>query len=266
MTPIDWLAIDSKPDPTCAHERWVIYQRAYEASKKLSEAKDYNPDQPRDEAGRWSSGEGGTASVREQMRIKASAAIDKMLRGAVDAKEAIDAWAEVAAKATGGVVAKVPLKLKARALKKVEDKYGFDTSRLTDIARNTVVVPTGSENKALEALKSQTPLAEVEVFKAAEHPMGYSGINTLVKTKGGLLAEIQINSPEMIYGKELEKDARNILGNDVYDRIKSRPGMPPGGQGHEMYAQWRELPAKDPRRDVLLEQSKKYYNSVRAAA
>jgi hypothetical protein len=40
-----------------------------------------------------------------------------------------------------------------------------------------------------------------------------------------MLGEIQVNTPAMIYAKETESVAREILGDDVYNRIASRTSV-----------------------------------------
>jgi hypothetical protein len=51
----------------------------------------------------------------------------------------------------------------------------------------------------------------VKIADAATDPCGYSGIIVSVKTDSGLSAEIQINSPKMIYAKEPPEKSAAIL-------------------------------------------------------
>jgi hypothetical protein len=67
------------------------------------------------------------------------------------------------------------------------------------------------------------------------HPLQYN------RHTSGLVGEIQVNSPEMIYPKEPAPIARNILGDAEYDAIASRTSVP-GGQGHALYEEYRQLP------------------------
>jgi len=66
----------------------------------------------------------------------------------------------------------------------------------------------------------------------------------------------------MIYAKETEVNARKILGNDVYDDIASKTGIP-GGKGHQLYEQWRVLDPKSAKANAIAHESTEYYNSVR---
>jgi hypothetical protein len=95
--------------------------------------------------------------------------------------------------------------------------------------------------------------------------MGYSGANATMPTKSGLTGEIQVNSPEMIYAKEPEPVARSILGDAEHDAISAKAGVP-GGQGHALYEQYRELPRDSAEASRLADQSRAYYDSVRTPA
>ena len=52
--------------------------------------------------------------------------------------------------------------------------------------------------------------------------MGYSGYNTKFKASNGHIAEIQLNTPEMIYAKSSAKDALNILKDKVYNELNKK--------------------------------------------
>ncbi|HKX31134.1 MAG TPA: hypothetical protein VJ302_25825, partial [Blastocatellia bacterium] len=105
---------------------------------------------------------------------------------------------------------------------------------------------------------------QVKEISAASDPMGYSGTNAVVKTKAGIPAEIQVNTPEMIYAKESPANARAILGEEKYSELAAKTGVP-GGRGHQLYEEWRSLPPGDPRRGQLEAESRAYYEQVRKA-
>jgi len=190
--------------------------------------------------------------------------IDKIYADASVAKEEIDKMADNLAKKHGGRVAKAPLKSRERALQKANEKYGGDVRRLTDIARNTIVVPNDKISDLHKELKDAG--AKTHQFIPDSNNLGYSGVNASVKTEVGLTAEIQVNSPEMIYAKHPEEDARKILGDDEYDSIAQKVGVQ-GGLGHKFYEEHRNISSlKDPRRDDIEEESKRYYDAVRSKA
>ena len=202
-----------------------------------------------------------------------------MYEKAGPAKKEIDAVADKVAAQFGGSVAKAPLKGVARVVEKAQDAAeargsktvdAEDLSRIKDIARNTIVVPGADVDKALQVLldthKDETGKSLVPKFKsvkADEDALGYSGVNVTMATKAGTNAETQINSPEMIYAKEKPEVARGILGEEAYNRLKSKPGMPEGGLGHHFYEEHRVLDPKDPKAVAIADKSKAYYNSVR---
>jgi hypothetical protein len=191
--------------------------------------------------------------------------LDEMYAKAPAAKAEIDALADNIAQATGGTVAKAPLKGRARALEKAREyeAVGLDATAVKDIARNTIVVEQSQYAKAVAMLKEQG--AKVKTIEAASDPMGYSGTNSVIKTRAGITAEIQVNTPEMIYAKESPPIAKAILGEEKYAELAAKTGVP-GGRGHALYEEYRVLPEGDPRAAALRAESRAYYDHVRQAA
>lgn len=208
-----------------------------------------------------------TAPTAKTATPEQAKALDVLYERAGGAKTEIDAAADQIANKLGGKVAKAPLKGRARALEKANNDYDGDVTRLKDVARNTVVVKAGKEGEALAMLRELNPNISdknVKVIDAAQDPLGYSGTNVSVPTSHGP-AEVQINSPEMIYAKESPANARNILGNETYDALANTHGMPPGGEGHAYYEQYRS--SSDPAlKAKVAEESRAYYDQVRRAA
>jgi type VI secretion system secreted protein VgrG len=217
--------------------------------------------------------------------------IEKTIKGAVDAvdqkinamyeqgevaKPEVDAQAQAVADKHDGKVAKAPLKGRKRLVEKAQDAAAArgaediapeDFDKIKDVARNTVVVPAGQEQAALDSLLAANPsIKKYKVVKAEEDPCGYSGVNVTVPTKSGMNAETQINNPAMIYAKEKPADAKAILGEDAFNAIASKPGMPEGGKGHLLYEQYRVLDPKTPEAHKIAAESRAYYAAVRAAA
>ena len=192
--------------------------------------------------------------------------VRKVYASAPEAKKHIDDIADTLAEKIGGKVAKTPLKNVERAIQKVHDKYRDDASKLTDIARNTVV----SDNPKMfqhhvDSLKSYKGTKEFEFREASSDPLGYSGANFKIKTPNGHIAEIQVNTPEMIYAKEPEETTRNILGDKEYERVKEKVGGIESGKGHKYYEKWRVMKFQDPTNpDIakLEEESRNYYGEI----
>lgn len=70
--------------------------------------------------------------------------------------------------------------------------------------------------------------------------MGYTGNLVKVWYADGVKAEIQVNTPQMIYAKDPR--AKSILGNKLYSSIKQSSGLP-CGLGHQYYEEYRTLEA-----------------------
>ena len=178
------------------------------------------------------------------------------------AKAEIDRMADEIAAKYGGRVAKAPIKSEKRALEKIADDYGGNAALIKDLARNTIVVPRDKIDDVVRDLEQAG--ARVKRIDPDSNLYGYSGVNSNVRTKSGLIAEIQVNSREMIYAKEPEELARNILGNDVYDEVASKVNMP-GGQGHALYEVGRSLPLDSDELRETAAKSRTYYDLIRGS-
>jgi hypothetical protein len=111
----------------------------------------------------------------------------------------------------------------------------------------------------------KVPANRIKRTSAEQDPLGYSGAIVNVEQANGMLAEIQVNSPEMIFAKEPEALAEQILGPKLFSTIKNATGLP-GGQGHKFYEAWRQLPLGSPEADRIAAMSRAYYARVRAKA
>lgn len=178
------------------------------------------------------------------------------------AKIEIDLMADEVAGMFGGNVAKAPVKSQARALEKITNDYAGDATLIKDLARNTIIVEPAQIDLAAAQLISRG--ANVKIINGTDNRLGYSGINATVKTQAGVFAEIQVNSPAMIYAKESEPIARALLGDSVYNSIAARSGVP-GGLGHDFYEKWRVLDSNSSAAASIAEQSRAYYDAVRRA-
>ncbi|WP_411885881.1 hemagglutinin repeat-containing protein [Polaromonas sp. YR568] len=202
---------------------------------------------------------GATAEMSAIIDLKAFTSIYSK---APAAKIEIDLLAEKIAADVGGQVAKAPIKSVDRAIEKIVEDYAGDPSKIKDLARNTIIVKDEMLSAVTSRLESSG--ATVKVINSSTDPLGYSGINTTITTKSGITAEIQVNTPAMIYAKESESVARALLGNDTYNLISKQAGIP-GGQGHLLYDQWRVLPSGSAQAQSIAAQSKAYYDLIRSA-
>ncbi len=202
----------------------------------------------------------GIGATIAKWGAKAEKTLEGMYNVAPLAKKEIDDLANDIANRHGGTVAEDLLKSKERAIEKSVNIYGGKPQRLTDLARNTIIVPPGNVDAVVAELRAQG--AKVKEFTPESNALGYSGFNTVVKTKAGIKAEIQVNTPAMIYAKEPEDIARKILGNETYDNISKELGVP-GGQGHAMYEKWRQLDPKSDEAVKIANESQAYYDKFR---
>lgn len=193
----------------------------------------------------------------------------EVFNAATGAKVEIDAIAAEVSTQYGGRVALAPIKGADRAMQKIITDYkGADDigvpMRIKDLARNTIVVPDDQISSVAADLASRG--AQVKIIDSSNNPLGYSGVNTTFETRAGIMGEIQVNSPEMIYAKEAPGVARGILGDTVYDNLRSKPGMPEAGLGHAYYEQWRVLDPTSSTAAEIAARSRAYHDAVRRAA
>lgn len=134
---------------------------------------------------------------------------------------------------------------------------------IKDAVRNTIVVERKDIDEVVSRLKG---LDEFWRYKkqTPDNYFGYSGNIVNLSMPNGIKAEIQVNTPEMIFAKEKEADARRILGDKVYDDIARKTGMK-GGLGHEYYEQIRLLNKETDAIKIakLAKKSEEYYSHFR---
>ncbi len=83
----------------------------------------------------------------------------------------------------------------------------------------------------------------VSVVKAVENkpndnPCGYSGYNFALRLSNDLTGEIQVNIPEVLYGKGPAEDFRRAAGSLEWDRIRTRFQIE-SSLHHALYEIWR---------------------------
>lgn len=213
------------------------------------------------------SGQKDTKMELDLQRIKVGKEIDNKLSKAPESKKYIDEEATNISKKYDGkvVIAEAPIKGRQRAIEKTIQENGGDPEKIKDLARNTIMpLDKKTYQKVLDDMDKRKDL----VKRKDQHPedyMGYEGIIYNIETPNGLIAETQVVTPKMIYGKMPEAEAVKILGKDLFEQIKKETGIEPE-KGHKLYEQFRKLSIKDKEGDVgqkLTEQSIEYYNKLR---
>jgi len=160
------------------------------------------------------------------------------------------------------LVTPVNLKDRDRIIEKAADDYQGNIEKVRDIIRNTFIVESEKFlSKAKQIIDNFDVVGDV---KYQDTPEGYTGIlfNTRIN---GIVAECQINTPQMIYGKQ--KNSKDILTEDIYvklDEEAKKQGIS-GGKGHDYYKEIRSLDDEKNKEEIkkLREESKEYYKKIR---
>lgn len=148
---------------------------------------------------------------------------------------AFGASSKVLAMALGVQITPVNIKSERRVIEKASGSYNGDVAKVNDIIRNTFIAQPSEIDSVLEAVRERFKVID---YKAQRTDMGYTGHLFKVWYSDGVKAEIQVNSPQMIYAKE--PTARKILGTRLYDQIRRKSGLT-NGLGHTYYEEYRTL-------------------------
>jgi hypothetical protein len=215
--------------------------------------------------------EGGGDKESTGGRVKTVSVEDKEVKDLVAKAEQsapeVDKLGKDLAEKYGGIVTPINLKSADSIVRKTNDEERGNLGNIKDSVRNTVISddPVAIQN-IIRDLSNDPRVAggngRIKTQSHESNPLGYSGNIVNIKTANGLTAEVQVNTPKMIYAKEKPADAKRILGEAKYNQIQKQTGFV-GGRGHEFYEQYRVLnPKKDAAKMREIEQkSKKYYSN-----
>ena len=158
------------------------------------------------------------------------------------------------------------LKGESSFYRKVVNEEGGNVLNVKDAVRTTIVADSENINQVIADLEASPIHARTKTQNYQTDALGYSGTIVNVKMSNGILGEIQVNTPSMIYAKESEGNARAVIGNELYDDIFLKTGKV-GGQGHLFYEEWRDLMVDPVKNNVRLseieKESKAYYSNFR---
>jgi hypothetical protein len=158
-----------------------------------------------------------------------------------------------------------PIKKIDRILEKTIVENEGDLSKTKDIARNTIIPLTEKARKS--ALEKMLARKDIDRHKAQlpENFAGYRGDIFNVKLPNGTIAETQVVSPQMTFGKNSEEFSRTVLGDELFEKIMKKSNLEPG-KGHEIYEQIRSLKKTDTdylsKLKRLEEESRIYYSKL----
>jgi hypothetical protein len=102
---------------------------------------------------------------------------------------------------------------------------------------------------------------EEKIVVGARNAAGYSGFTVFVES-GGNKAEIQVNTPALMYAKDLNQ-FRNALPK-LEPAMKAKYPLVPGGLGHALYETHRDEKNPPDMRRIYGNASKLYYNYFRS--
>ena len=131
----------------------------------------------------------------------------------------------------------------------------FSPKNLKDTVRTTIV----ADNKDIDFIISDLVKHKSFVrLKEQKTSLGYVGNIVNIITNNGLIAEIQVITPYMIYAKEPPKIAKQLLGESMWNKIMQKTKLE-GGLGHKFYEQWRLLNPKSKEAIEIAKKSVEYY-------
>lgn len=194
--------------------------------------------------------------------------IQDVIRLAKESGAEVEAIGEEYAKKFGGTVTPMNYKKADSIKRKLETDLDGDVLKLKDAARNTVVVDCSKLDEVLAALKKDNRFTPEFGGRVKEQSgpgyYGYKGIIANMKTDNGTVAEMQVNSPGMIYAKVSKNSALKVMSEKQYNEIAEKTGLP-GGLGHRFYEEIRVIDPQTAskaqllRREELVKESETYY-------
>lgn len=162
----------------------------------------------------------------------------------------------------GCIVSPTNIKRPIRIVQKMASD-GFTIDDIKDVMRNTFVVNSEQDvGKVIEAISKHYKVVRVK-RQTPDKFAGYSGNIVNVELPNGEIGEMQVNTPQMIFGKEVERDARMILGDGLWKQLKANAGNLIPGLGHKMYEVLRDDSVEDERRALVKKNSIIYYDKIR---
>ena len=131
----------------------------------------------------------------------------------------------------------------------------FSPKNLKDTVRTTIVADTKDIDFIISDLVKHKSFVRLKEQKTS---LGYVGNIVNLITNNGLIAEIQVITPYMIYAKEPPKIAKQLLGESMWNKITQKTKLE-GGLGHKFYEQWRLLNPKSKEAIEIAKKSVEYY-------
>ena len=143
-----------------------------------------------------------------------------------------------------------------------DDMSSYAVTQLKDTVRTTIIADRKSIDGIIDDLSDNYKVralgSKAIKIQTADKYLGYTGTIVNLRTSSGLVAEIQVNTPKMIYAKEPPEIAQALLGKTLWDKIYKETGVE-GGLGHKLYEELRTLPRTSQKYRELKQKSIEYY-------
>ena len=190
----------------------------------------------------------------------------RLIAKSEEIKDEVQAFAVSVATEFGGRVTPVNLKTRASIIRKLSTaEVNHDVREIKDAVRTTIIVDADKVDGVrsyFKQIKSSGGNVQRIKVQAGRVFLGYTGTIVNINGANGLTAEIQVNTPRMIYAKEPPEDAKRIIGEALWRKIQRETGLP-GGLGHKYYEQYRSLTYEQQRSELgreIARKSEEYYS------
>lgn len=208
------VALDAALTDAQLEDRYQAVRVVLMDAKAVFDAFDaFNPDQPRDPHGQWTSGGGATSAdvgvkasgIEAADKIKAEWAaatpvdsLDKLMQHGPGDQHSLVAAATEIQQHTGAAFINPGVKTRARTQQKIDS--GRAPSTITDVVRGGFKVETPQQADAVVAGLAKRFTVADEGW--AKTPAGYFDRKLMLKFASGIVGEVQLWHPEMLAAKE----------------------------------------------------------------
>lgn len=146
--------------------------------------------------------------------------------------------------------------IRRKVLAERNDDPNFTPAKLKDAVRTTIVVDKDNIQSIISEFRGNKDFLR---WKPQNTELGYTGNIINMRGDNGVIAEIQVNTPKMIYAKEPPQIAKSIIGVTAWNAIKKETGLE-GGLGHKYYERYRIIDKESEEAQRLIRLSVAYYS------
>lgn len=146
--------------------------------------------------------------------------------------------------------------IRRKVLAERNDDPNFTPAKLKDAVRTTIVVDKDNIQSIISEFRGNKDFLR---WKPQKTELGYTGNIINMMGDNGVIAEIQVNTPKMIYAKEPPQIAKSIIGVTAWNAIKKETGLE-GGLGHKYYERYRIIDKESEEAQRLIRLSVAYYS------